>query len=262
MRNRTGQRRGDVHDEGLSSIGEPGRSLLTALERVRRTLPLSSRADLDELLDSGQLSTSEVAANLRDLARLNRLPGGSATSARAIERLTASRSASVIDVGTGLADIARAFARRSWSITAVDTNAQVLAQARRHVGEAVKLIEADARALPFPDGSFDVAHCSLLIHHLDPSDAIAVLREMARVARCGVIINDLRRGLLPLVATAVSVGALGRSRVTRVDGITSVRRAYTIGELDELIVAAGLRVAWRSAGWMPRVVTAATRSVS
>ena len=77
-----------------------------------------------------------------------------------------------------------------------------------------------------------------------------------------MIINDLRRGLLPLVATAVSVGALGRSRVTRVDGITSVRRAYTIGELDELIVAAGLRVAWRSAGWMPRVVTAATRSVS
>ncbi len=236
--------------------------MLTALERVRRTLPLSSRADLDELLDSGRLTTSEVAANLRDLARLNRLPGGSAASVRAIERLTASQRPDVIDVGTGLADIARAFARRSWSVTAVDTNAQVLAQAQRHAGEAVTLVEADARALPFSDESFDVAHCSLLIHHLDTSDAIDVLREMARVARAGVIINDLRRGLLPLVATALSVGALGRSRVTRVDGITSVRRAYTLGELDELIAAAGLRVAWRSAAWMPRVVTAATRSAA
>jgi SAM-dependent methyltransferase len=227
---------------------------------VRRTLPLSSRADLDELLDGGRLSASEVAANLRDLARLNRLPGGSAASVRAGERLTASRRPSVIDVGTGLADIARAFARRSWSVTAVDLNVDVLAQARSQPGADVTLIEADARQLPFSDQSFDVAHSSLLIHHLDPSDAVDVLREMARVARDGVIINDLRRGLLPLAATALSVAALGRSRVTRADGITSVRRAYTIGELDELITAAGLRVTWRSGRWMPRIVTAATWS--
>lgn len=234
--------------------------MLTALERVRRTLPLSSRADLDELLDSGELTATEVGANLRDLARLNRLAGGSAASARAIARLTPTPTPSVVDVGAGLADMALTFAHRSWSVTAVDTNPEVLAQARGHAAGAVTITQADARALPFPDASFDVAHCSLLVHHLDPADAVDVLREMGRVARHGIVINDLRRGLLPLVATALSVVAVGRSRVTRADGITSVRRAYTLTELDELIAAAGLRVAWRSGGWMPRVVTAATRS--
>ncbi|MEO5985833.1 MAG: methyltransferase domain-containing protein [Candidatus Limnocylindria bacterium] len=234
--------------------------MLTALERVRRTLPLASRGDLEELLDVGDLTRTEIAANLRDLARLNRLPGGSAASVRAIERLASSPTPSVIDVGAGLGDIARAFARRSWRVTAVDTNPSVLAEARRHAGNVVTIVEADARALPFPARAFDVAHCSLLVHHLDPADAVDVLREMGRVARHGIVINDLRRGLLPLVATALSVVAVGRSRVTRADGITSVRRAYTLAELDELIAAAGLRVAWRSGGWMPRVVTAATRS--
>ena len=46
---------------------------------------------------------------------------------------------------------------------------------------------------PWPDGSFDVVHCSLLVHHLEPRDAIAFLREAGRVARLGVIVNDLVR---------------------------------------------------------------------
>ncbi|MGI8999279.1 MAG: hypothetical protein ACR2GO_06185, partial [Candidatus Limnocylindria bacterium] len=94
-------------------------------------------------------------------------------------------------------------------------------------------------------------------HHLDPEEAVVVLREMRRVSRHGVVINDLRRGVLPFVATAVSVVAFGRSPVTRNDGLVSARRAYTLGELGGLLDAAGLAVRWRSPSWMPRVVTAA-----
>ena len=84
------------------------------------------------------------------------------------------------------------------------------------------------------------------------------LREMRRVARRGVVVNDLRRGLLPLTATWVSVMALGRSPVTRVDGVISARNSYTLPELDELLAEAGLTLRWRSPGWLPRVVTAAS----
>jgi ubiquinone/menaquinone biosynthesis C-methylase UbiE len=142
---------------------------------------------------------------------------------------------------------------------AIDSNPGVVAVARRATaGTAlVEVREADARALPFADAAFDVVHCSLLVHHLGPDEAVVVLREMRRVASLGIVVNDLRRGLIPLAATAVSAVALGRSRVTRIDGIRSARRSYTLGELDDLLVAAGLRRAWRSSGWMPRVATAA-----
>jgi SAM-dependent methyltransferase len=119
---------------------------------------------------------------------------------------------------------------------------------------------ADARALPFDDGAFDVAHCSLLLHHLDPHDAVQALEELRRVSTRGVVINDLRRGLLPLVATWASVTGFGRSPVTRHDGLISARRAYTLDELDTVLARAGLTRTWRSRAWLPRVVTAAVAS--
>jgi hypothetical protein len=75
-----------------------------------------------------------------------------------------------------------------------------------------------------------------------------------------VVVNDLRRGLLPFVVTGASVVAIGRSRVTRTDGLASVRRAYTVAELDHLLGTAGLAPRWRSVAWLPRVVTLAGAS--
>ena len=206
------------------------------LSSLRRHFPLGSRADAAELLDSGRLSPREVERNLADLARLNRLPGGTDASVRAISSLgPGSGGMRILDVGTGAADMPGAFARRGWRTVAVDTNPEVLAVAR-HATAAnprVEILAADGRDLPFPDAAFDVAHCSLLLHHLDPADVVALLAEMRRVARRGVVVNDLRRGIAPLVATAVSVAVLSRSRVTRIDGIVSARRAYTVEELSE-----------------------------
>jgi SAM-dependent methyltransferase len=235
--------------------------VLTAIRRARRSLPLALRADAVELLDAGGLSLPDVERNLADLARLNRLPGGVGASIDGVRRLIEGRNdARVLDAGTGRGDMPLAFARRGWATTALDCNPQVLAVARRATaGESlVDVVDGDARALPFADEAFDISHCSLLIHHLDPADVVATLRELRRVARRGVVINDLRRGILPLVATAVSTVAVAGSRVTRADGLVSARRAYTLRELDDLIGEAGLDVRWRSRSWLPRVVTAAT----
>ena len=233
------------------------------LNGLQGLLGAGTRADAVELLDSGRLSAREVEENLADLALLNRLPGGTSTSVRAVRSLlNGTRDASVLDVGTGRADMPIAFAGVGWRIVAVDANPQVSRVARRATERhtTIEVVDGDARRLPFTDGSFDVAHCSLLLHHLDPDDAVAALRELARVSRSGVVVNDLRRGRLPLLATVGSTTFLARSRVTRIDGLASARRAYTVRELDGLLEDAGLRRHWRSAAWMPRVVTAAVRA--
>jgi SAM-dependent methyltransferase len=230
---------------------------------LRARLPLSTRADAVELLESGRLRPDDVERNLADLARMNRLPGGTAASLTAIRQLVGPvGEVRVLDVGTGRGDMPIAFARRGWRTVAIDTNPDVLRVARRVVAgrHEIELVEADGRALPFEDGAFEVAHCSLLVHHLSPAEAVAALREMRRVARHGVVINDLRRGILPLIATTLTVLAFGRSAVTRNDGIVSARRAYTVAELDGLLREAGLIRRWRSPAWLPRVVTAAVPS--
>ena len=229
--------------------------------QARRRLPLADRADATELLDGGRLSLPEVEKNLADLARLNRLPGGTAASIHGIGHLIGSGAdARVLDVGTGRGDMPLAFAERGWRTVGLDTNPDVLLVARRGAAAQplVEIVAGDGRSLPFEDGAFDVAHASLFIHHFGPAEAVAVLGEMRRVARRGVVVNDLRRGLMPLLATGASALAFGRSRVTWTDGIASARRSYTLAELDELIAEAGLRVRWRSSRWLPRVVTAAS----
>lgn len=223
-------------------------------------LPLAERSSDLELLDRGLVRGPELATNLADLARLNRLPGGRGASVDAIALLLDGREgARVLDVGTGGADLPLAFARRDWNVVALDHDPDVLAVARSATAHEprVAITGGDGGQLPFEDGSFDVAHASLLLHHLDPEVAVAHLRELRRVARIGVVINDLRRGWMPLLATGVSVALLGRCRTTRHDGLLSARRAYTIPELDGLLSQAGLVVRHRSAAWMPRVVTAA-----
>lgn len=229
--------------------------------QARRRLPLADRADAVELLDGGCLSLAEVEQNLADLARLNRLPGGTSASVDAIERLLGRGAVGrILDVGTGRGDMPLAFAERGWRTIGLDANPDVLLVARRETAAQplVEIVTGDGRSLPFEDGAFDVAHASLFVHHFAPAEAVAVISELRRVARRGVVVNDLRRGLMPLLATGASALAFGRSRVTWTDGLASARRSYTRAELDELLIAAGLHIRWRSSSWQPRVATAAS----
>ena len=217
-------------------------------------------ADRPELLD-GPLDPDALAGNLRDLARINRWLGGADLSRRAIrevaDALPPRWDLSVLDVGTGGADIPLDLLR-TWgarwprlAVTAVDARSEVLDGARAlHPaidGEPRLTLEvADGRALPFPDRSFDIAHASLVVHHLEPDEAAGFLAELARVASVAVVVNDLSRAALHWLG-AVAIGrCCTRNPYTRHDAPLSVRRAYTVAELDGLLRAAGLeRVAVR-----------------
>jgi ubiquinone/menaquinone biosynthesis C-methylase UbiE len=202
-----------------------------------------------ELLDGSLDDPIALRANLRDLRRINRLTGGTDLSIRAIAAL--GEATTILDVGTGGADIPTALLARAarearpLRVTAIDSRPEVLAAARVirpaiERTDGLDLAVADGRGLPYPDAAFDVAHASLVVHHLDADDAIALLRELRRVARRGVVVNDLVRSRLAWLGAVIVVQTVARSRYTRHDGPLSVRRAYTEPELLELVRAAGL----------------------
>jgi SAM-dependent methyltransferase len=96
--------------------------------------------------------------------------------------------------------------------------------------------------LPFADNSVDLAMCSLTLHHFAPEPAVALLRELQRVARHGVIVNDIVRSWPGLLGAWLLGRLVSRNRLTRHDGLVSVRRAYTPAELHVLAQQAGLDV--------------------
>jgi 2-polyprenyl-3-methyl-5-hydroxy-6-metoxy-1,4-benzoquinol methylase len=200
---------------------------------------------LDGPLDDGPT----LAANLRDLRRINRLSGGASLSLRAVWALGEART--VLDVGTGGADIPAlllADARRRGVplvVTATDSRPEVLGAARvlrpaLATMPGLVLEVADGRRLPYPDASFDVGHASLVLHHLEEEDAVAFLRELRRVSRLGIVVNDLARRRLFWLGAWLVTHTLAASRYTRHDGPLSVRRAWTHGEMVDLLRRADL----------------------
>ncbi|MEO8230243.1 MAG: methyltransferase domain-containing protein [Chloroflexota bacterium] len=211
-------------------------------------------ADTPELLDGPLDDPVALADNLRDLRRFNRLFGGTRLSRQALGALVGDRTEPVtlLDIGTGGADIPAALVtRRSGDgrrleVTAIDSRAEVLAAAVAGRAElasldGLRLALGDGRMLDDPDASQDVVHASLVLHHLEPDDAIRLLREMGRVAAVGVIVNDLARSRLAWVGAWLVGHVLTGNRLTRHDAPLSVRRAYTPAEMGSLMAEAGLR---------------------
>jgi ubiquinone/menaquinone biosynthesis C-methylase UbiE len=203
-----------------------------------------------ELLDGALADPAALAANLRDLSFINRTTGGAALSVRAV-RMLLPDGGTVVDVGAGAADIPvrlLADARRRGThldVTATDSRQEVLdaalaiRPALRHI-PGLTLGLADGLRLPWPDASFDVGHTSMVIHHLEPDDAVVFLAELRRVARRGIVVNDLARGRLAWLGAWLISHTLAASRFTRNDGPLSVRRAYSREEMEVLIRRAGL----------------------
>ena len=210
-------------------------------------------AGVEELLDGPLNDLDELADNLRDLRRVNRLLGVR-LSRIAINRLVPpSMARTVVDVGTGGADIPVSLlaeaARRGQSlhVTGIDSRSEVIEAARiarPAVGRmaGLELVVGDGRSLPFPDRSFDIAHTSLVVHHLEPAEAVALLREMARVSRTGIVVNDLTRSRLGVLGAWLFSRLATRNRLFRNDAPLSARRAYSRAELRSLIAEAGLRI--------------------
>ena len=149
-----------------------------------------------------------LAGNLRDLRRVNRWLGGIDISQRAIDRLDGSdRDRSADDPRRrhrcrrhpARAPRPGAHERSRLRVVGLDSRPEILAAAATvdpalDDDRGLELQVGDGRSLPFEDDAFDLAHTSLAVHHLEPTDAVAFIREMGRVARHGVVVNDLTRG--------------------------------------------------------------------
>jgi hypothetical protein len=204
----------------------------------------------EELLDAGVGTDEDVAANLADLRRINRFLGGTrvvlGSLAEAIDKGV--RSVSLLDVGTGSADIPCAVSE--WcrvrgidcKTSALDISERNLRIARTRLGISrdVSLVRADSLELPFVDKSVDYVTASLFLHHFRDEDVVRLLRGFALIARRAVIVNDLIRNLVPYWAIRLGAPILAKSFLTSNDGPVSVLRGFTPAELTSLAERAGL----------------------
>jgi ubiquinone/menaquinone biosynthesis C-methylase UbiE len=198
------------------------------------------RVVTSELLDTDSGTPEEVAAALSDIRQINRWFGGIATTQSMIAQVArkhAVNSLSLLEVAAGAGYVPHAASTRMRKL-GVELEVTLLDRAASHLkngsGNEASAVAGDALALPFADGSFDLVSCCLFAHHLEPEEMVQFVNEGLRVSRTAVIINDLVRDPIHLVLVYVSL-ALYRSRFNRHDAPASVRRAYTVNEMNEML---------------------------
>ncbi|HLG04886.1 MAG TPA: methyltransferase domain-containing protein [Gemmatimonadales bacterium] len=200
-----------------------------------------------ELLDDRRADPDLVRESLRSIARANRWFGGGAAVRFGLGRACAggngAPSLTLLDVGTGFGDLPRMaieWARRRGIVLkaiGIEHHAAAAAAAR---DRGLPTIIGDGAALPFPAASVDLVLLSQIVHHFAPRSAVGLLRECARVARRAVIVADLRRSTLAAVAFPLAGRLLSLDRHAVRDGVTSLRRGFTVAGLESLMTQAGL----------------------
>jgi SAM-dependent methyltransferase len=209
--------------------------------------PLALSPFGEELLDDPAADPEAVELSLANITRANRWFGGAAAVRHGLRRVLRGVSSgtrlTLLDLGTGMGDLPRMAGRlarrRGLRLAPIGLERSRVA-ARLALGAGLPTVVACAGAPPLRERSVDLVLLSQLLHHLARPSAVRLLRSCDRLARVGVIVADLRRSRLGPPAFWCGARALGFDRNTIADGITSIQRGYTTGELRELLAAAGV----------------------
>ena len=204
----------------------------------------ASPRELPELMD-GDVSYEEFRDCMRSLETVNRwLFGYRPTLAWLAQVLEGSEHAvHVVDVGCGGGGLLRhiaVWARRrklAVQLTGIDLNPYAARAASESTPEDLGITWVTGDALLYrPEKPVDIVVSSLMAHHLEDSEIVALLQWMERTVRTGWFINDLERAEW----SSRLFGWGPWHRLVRHDGPISFRRAFRREDWISLLAAGGL----------------------
>jgi len=205
-----------------------------------------------EMMDRPQPVSPELERDLERLRQLNRWFGSYRLVSFFMRRwIMPGAQMRVVDLATGSGDIPRLLvdhARRIGArieVDAVDQQAATLEIARTLSADYPEISYHAANILEWGSAqAYDIALCSLVLHHFSDDDAVRLLRRCRSLPRRFVFVSDLRRGFLLRAGVYLLTGLIFREPMTRFDARLSAQRAFSFSEMRDLAVQAG----WKNFG--------------
>lgn len=203
-----------------------------------------------EILDDHEPEQPVVDRIYAFLALVNRRFGGAGATIDRFETFSRGwrpgQRIDVLDIASGAADIPRTLI--AWGrargfdlrVTALDISQPAIDYARRAgpPDANLRFLCADITRPFCGDRSFDYVTSALFFHHLTDVQIVQVLRASDRLARRGMVVNDLVRSRQAYVLTWLLTWPC--HPILHHDGPLSVRRALTPAELRERALEAGV----------------------
>ena len=195
--------------------------------------------DLVELMDDPGCDPRLLTETYRAFPVVNGLVAGwRHTYRRRLRPLLSSvRPTRLLDVGSGGGDVARALA--AWArrdgllldVVAVDPDPRAHDHASARPAPGVEFRRASSTDLVRAGETFDVVVSNHVLHHLDDDARAALLDDSARLATRLVLHADIERARVAYLAYRAATWPWRTRSFVHVDGLLSIRRSFTPGEL-------------------------------
>jgi 2-polyprenyl-3-methyl-5-hydroxy-6-metoxy-1,4-benzoquinol methylase len=205
-----------------------------------------------EIMDRPQPVSAELERDLKHIRQLNRWFGSYHLVSSFIRRwITPGACLRMADLATGSGDIPRLiidYARKiraKVEIDALDRQPATLEIARKLSASYPEISYHEANILEWnPSEAYDIALCTLTLHHFSDEDALRLLRRCREVSNRFVLVSDLRRSFFLVAGVYLLTTLIFREPMTRHDARLSAIRAFSFAEMHDLAVRAG----WKNLG--------------
>lgn len=203
----------------------------------------TTRTDAPELMDDLSMHGTQLRDTLDEIASINRLLGGNKITLDGVVQLLAkvpkSEEIVIVDLGCGNGDMLRMLSNyadsKNWKfkLIGIDANQDTISYARElsALYPNISYLAKDIFSEDFEKMAYDIALCTLTLHHFSETDALQLMQVLKKRASIGVVINDLHRNALAYRLFQL-VGFVFRLRMmSRNDGLVSILRGFKKEEL-------------------------------
>ncbi|WP_395074919.1 methyltransferase domain-containing protein [Flavobacterium sp.] len=201
------------------------------------------RTNDPEIMDDFAMEGEILREALDKIAKINQLLGGNQLTLQGVQELIHSIDKSqiitIVDVGCGNGDMLRKLAdfgfqnNYNFNLIGVDANnftinyAQKLSESYSNISYQCE----DIFSIAFDNLKYDIALCTLTLHHFKNIEIENLLKVFYNNSRIGIVINDLHRNIISYRLFQALCFVFGLNKMSKQDGLTSILRGFKKEEL-------------------------------
>ncbi len=209
------------------------------------SIDFTVRSPENEIMDDFEMSGENLLESLDQIAKINKWLGGDKITLNGVNKLirqTNSKPIKIIDIGCGGGEMCRQISK--WAtkkqlfveIMGIDANENTIDYAKEQSKEFKNVSYQTANVFDpaFDFGVFDIALCTLTLHHFSDPEIKVLMKQLHEKVKVGIVINDLHRSWLAYQLYQIVGTVFQLSDMVKSDGSISILSGFKKNELHTI----------------------------